>query len=147
MRGGVPCAKLPEMPRPDYYGNPSGLTGDVDVVRGIYAAFAERDLDAVLEHVHQDCVLYAGGTAALAGHEGPYRGPEGVRRYFEDAASGWDELQLHPDDFRSIPGFVVAFGHAVARRGDASLRRAIVWTWQLRDGKAIMLRVADVGDA
>jgi ketosteroid isomerase-like protein len=135
------------VPRPDYYGNPSGLTEDLDVVRAIYTAFADRDVEAVLERVHPDCVLYAEGTATLAGRQGPYRGPEGVRTYFADASAGWDELDLHPDDFRSIPGFVVAFGHATARRGDESIRRAIVWTWQLREGKAIMLRVADVGEA
>ena len=73
--------------------------------------------------------------------------PRASAAYFADASAGWDVLDLHPDDFRSIPGFVVAFGHATARRGDESIRRAIVWTWQLRDGKAIMLRVADVGEA
>ncbi len=133
------------MGRPDYYGNPAGLTSDLDVVRAIYAAFARRDLDAVLTHVAPDCALYATGTAELAGSAGPYQGVDGVRRYFADAAAVWDELDLHAEDFRAIPGFVVVFGHVSARRGDAAIRRSIVWTWSLRDGKAVMLRVADVG--
>src|SRR3712207_6867262 len=38
--------------RPEYYGNPAGLTQDVDVVRAIYAAFAARDLEGARSEEH-----------------------------------------------------------------------------------------------
>ncbi len=31
-------------------------------------------------------------------------------------------------------------------RGEA-IRRAAVWTWRVRDGRAVQVRVADMGDA
>ena len=34
--------------RPDYYGNPAGVTSDIDVVQAIYAAFAARDLEGAI---------------------------------------------------------------------------------------------------
>jgi len=60
--------------RPEYYGNPAGVTEDVDVVRAIYAAFAARDLEAGLAHVAPDCEIVVEGTARRAGRSGPYRG-------------------------------------------------------------------------
>ena len=94
------------MERPEYYGNPAGLTADIDVVRAIYDAFAARDLEAALEFV------------------------------------------VHAEDFRVIPGSVVVMGHVtgVARAGETITRTAI-WTWRVRDGRAVHVRVADMGAA
>src|SRR4051812_39280070 len=133
------------MSRPEYYGNPAGVTGDLEIVRGIYAAFARRDIEAALQHVAPDCELWAEGTAAAAGHASPYRGHDGVRQYFADVGRVWDELVLHAEDYRVVPGSVIVIGHAAARRGDQDMRRAIVWTWRLRGGLAISVRVADMG--
>jgi ketosteroid isomerase-like protein len=133
------------MARPDYYGNPAGLTGDVDVVRAIYAAFERRDLDAALAYLSPECELHARGTAEAAGHASPYRGYAGVRQYFEDVSAVWDELVLHAEDFRVLPGSVVVIGHASARRGEQRMKRSIVWTWKLKDGLAVSARVSDMG--
>jgi ketosteroid isomerase-like protein len=132
--------------RPDYYGNPSGRTGDVEVVRAVYAAFARRDIEAALAFVAEECELHAEGTAQIAGHDGPYRGHDGVRRYFADVARVWDELDLHADDIRAVPGSVIVIGHADTRRGEERMRRSIVWTWRLAGGKATYVRVADMGE-
>jgi ketosteroid isomerase-like protein len=132
--------------RPDYYGNPSGRTGEVDVVRAVYAAFARRDIEAALALVADDCELHADGTAQVAGRQGPYRGHAGVRQYFADVARVWDDLELHADDFRAVTGSVIVIGHADTRRGEARMRRSIVWTWRVADGKATYVRVADLGE-
>ena len=136
---------LAAVSRPDYYGNPSGRTDDVEVVRDVYAAFARRDIEAALASVADDCELHAEGTARAAGREGPYRGHDGVREYFADVGRVWDELQLHADDFRSVPGSVIVIGHADTRRGEERMRRSIVWTWRVVNGKATYVRVADMG--
>ena len=134
------------MSRPEYYGNPAGLTADVAIVRRGYAAFAARDIDGVLELAAPDCELHLDGTARNAAHTGPYRGHDGVREYFADVASVWDELTLHADDIRAVPGSVVVMGHVDARRGETLLRRSVLWTWKLRDGLATSIRVADMGE-
>jgi ketosteroid isomerase-like protein len=133
------------MSRPEYYGNPAGLTDDLVVVKAIYAAFARRDLDGALPYIAPDCELHAAGTAAAAGSESPYRGHEGVRRYFADVAAVWEELVLHAEDFRVIPGSVIVLGHVSAVRDGQPMQRAIVWTWKLRGGLATSVRVSDMG--
>ena len=63
--------------RPEYYGNPAGLTQDIDVVRAIYAAFAVRDLEGALDFVDPECEIHVEGTARAAGRQGPYVGHDG----------------------------------------------------------------------
>jgi ketosteroid isomerase-like protein len=132
--------------RPEYYGNPAGVTADLEVVRAIYDAFAARDLERALPRVSPDAELHAPGTADAAGRTGPYRGHDGLRTYFEDVDRVWDGLTLHADDFRVVPGFVVVLGHVSFRRNGTVLRRAVVWTWRLQDGLASYVRVADMGE-
>jgi ketosteroid isomerase-like protein len=136
---------LAAVSRPDYYGNPSGHS-DVDVVRAIYAAFARRDVDAALAHIAADCELHVEGTSRAAGRAGPYRGHDGVRAYFADVGRVWDRLELHADDVRAVPGSVIVIGHVDAMRGGEKLRRAVVWSWRVADGKATYARVSDLGE-
>ena len=133
------------MARPEYYGNPAGLTADVNVVRAIYAAFAARNLQAALLHVSEDCEIHLEGTMRIVGRTRPYRGRDGMREYFADVERAWDELTVRAEDFRVIPGHVVVMGRVEARKGGETLHRAAVWTWRLHDGKAVAVRVADMG--
>lgn len=134
------------MSRPDYYGNPAGLTHDADVVRAIYAAFARRDVEAAIRHFAGDCELHLRPTADVAGRVEPYRGHDGVRQYFADADRVWTELVLHADSFRMLPGVVIVLGRVNVRRDHVSAVRSVMWTWHLRDGKATSVRVADTGE-
>jgi hypothetical protein len=129
----------------DDYGRTGAGDEDVAVVRAIYDAFARRDVEAALAHVADDVELVAPGTAERIGQEGPYRGHEGVRRYFADVGTVWDELTLYADDIRATVGSVVVFGHIEARMGGEPFSRRVVWTWRVRDGKAVWLRAHDVG--
>ena len=137
----------PRMSRPDYYGNPAGLTRDAEIVREIYAAFARRDLDGALRHIAPDCQLHLRPTADASGRANPYVGHDGVREYFADVSAVWDDLVLHADDFRMLPGVVIVLGRVSLRRGGESAHRSVMWTWQLRDGAATSVRVADTGTA
>ena len=134
------------MGRPDYYGNPAGLTDEIAIVKAIYDAFARRDVEAVLALVSSDCVLYLEGTARLAGREGPYVGHAGLRQYFADVGGVWDELVLHADDFRAVPGSVIVLGHITGRRDGREVRRSSIWTWRVQDGCATSVKVADLGE-
>ena len=134
------------MARPDYYGNPAGLVDEIETVRGLYDAFERRDLDAMLAGIADDCVLHFEGTARLAGRTEPYRGPDGLREYFADVARIWEELVLHTEDIRVIPGSVIVIGHITGRRQGLDVRRSSVWTWRVKDGRATSVKVADLGD-
>jgi ketosteroid isomerase-like protein len=132
--------------RPDYYGNPAGLSDDVDVVRAVYAAFAARDLEAAFRHIDPDCELHLSPTASRVGRTEPYRGHDGLREYWADVNRTWDDLELHAEDFRSVPGAVVVLGHVILRAQGTERSRAAVWTWRVRDGRAYSVRVADMGE-
>lgn len=135
------------MPERWRYGNLGGPSPEVEVVRGIYAAFARRDLEGALALIADDAELVVPGTAAQLGRTEPYRGHAGVREYFADAERVWTELELHADDIRAAGGGVVVFGHVEGRVGDERVRRQVVWTWKVRDGKAWSVRASDVGEA
>jgi ketosteroid isomerase-like protein len=141
------CATLRAVARPEYYGNPAGLTSDVEAVRAIYAAFAERDLERALEHIDPACEIHLEGTARVAGRSEPYRGHAGMREYFADVGRLWEQLSVSADDFRVVPGSVIVLGTVSGRREGQDIRRAAVWTWRLRDGRATFLRVSDMGPA
>ena len=133
------------MSRPEYYGNPAGVTDDLDVVRSVYEAFARRDIASALPYIAPECELHASGTATAAGRSSPYRGHDGVHAYFADVAAVWDELVLHAEDFRVVPGSVIVIGHVTAMRDGKRIRRSVVWTWKLCDGLAVSVRVSDLG--
>ena len=134
------------MARPDYYGNPAGLVDEIEVVRGLYDAFERRDLDAMLAAFSDDAELSFEGTARLAGRTEPYRGHAGLREYLADVERIWEELVLHATDFRAVPGSVIVMGHITGRREGLDVRRASVWTWKVKDGRATSVKAADLGD-
>ena len=110
------------------YGRGADAGSAVEIVSGIYDAFARRDLDALL---------------ALAA---PYRGHDGLREYFAHVEATWDALDIVADDIRATAGGVVVFGHVDGRIGEERVSRRVVWTWQVRDGRARSVRVNDLAD-
>jgi len=133
--------------RPEYYGNPAGLTEDIDVVRAIYAAFAVRDLEGALDFVDPACEIHVAGTARATGRRDPYVGHDGLRQYFKDVEAVWNQLEIHADDFRVVPGAVVVMGHVEGQGELGAFRRNAIWTWRLAGGRAVHLRVTDTGPA
>jgi ketosteroid isomerase-like protein len=132
--------------RPDYYGNPAGLSEEIAVVKAVYDAFARRDRDGMAALLSEDCELHLEGTARLAGRASPYRGHDGLRDYFDDVERLWEELVLHADDFRAVPGSVIVMGHITGRRQGLDLRRSSVWTWKVTHGRATSVKAADLGN-
>jgi uncharacterized protein len=128
------------------YGMAAGGAADVEIVKSMYEAFARRDLDAIVALIAPDAELLPGPTAAVVGLDEPYRGADGLQRYFADVAKAWDTLSAHPDDFRaSATGSVVVFGRLVSTAGDEEVTRNVVWTWRLREGLIVSLQVHVLG--
>jgi ketosteroid isomerase-like protein len=127
------------------YGNPGNVATEVEIVRAIYDAFSRRDASQMTSRLAEDVVLHLQGTSRMAGRNAPYHGHAGVLEYFADVDRIWDEIELHADDVRAIAGSVVVFGHVTGRVGGEHVTRRVVWTWLLRDGRAISVRADDLG--
>src|SRR3954447_7401423 len=79
------------MPAPQYFGTVS--EPNVDVVRRMFAAFAERDLAAMLPTMDEE-VDFLPVSANITTGGVAYRGHEGIARYLEDVDRVWPQLRL-----------------------------------------------------
>lgn len=123
------------------------IATDIEVVKASFAAFAARDLDAVLALAAPDVELTA-VTGEHAGRTEPYRGHEGMRQYFRDVASVWEELHLTPRDFRASGDVILVTGKVSARSRSRTVTGSTGWIWRVRDGKVTYVRVyASAADA
>ena len=106
------------------------------VVKAVFAAFAERDVERVLELIDPE-VEFTAMTNDFAGRTEPYRGHEGIREYFRDVARVWDELRLTPRDYRDVGDAVLVTGRVSARSAARIVDGSTGWIWQVRDGKVV----------
>jgi ketosteroid isomerase-like protein len=120
------------------------VAGDRDpgeTVRDLYDAFARRDVDAAIALTHPGVEFWPHGTAERAARASPYRGHDGLRAYFDDVASVWEELRVEPDELRIAGDGVVAFGTAIGRSGGQRVHQPVIWVWKLREGRVVSGRV------
>ena len=113
---------------------------DIDVVRAIFAAFAERDVEGVIAHASPD-MEFTTVTGDHAGRTEPYRGHDGLRQYFRDVAEVWDDLRIVPGEFRQSGDTIVVTGRVSARSPARIVAGSTGWLWQVRDGRVIAARV------
>jgi ketosteroid isomerase-like protein len=117
------------------------------VVKAVFAAFAERDLEGVLDVIDPD-IEFTAVTADLAGRTEPYRGHEGIREYFRDVALVWDDLRLTPREFREVGDSILVTGRVSARSAARIVDGSTGWIFRVRDGRVVYGRVyASAGDA
>jgi ketosteroid isomerase-like protein len=123
------------------------LAGE-DLIRRAYAAFADRDIDTLIELSDPE-VEVSTVTGLLAGHTEPYRGYEGLAEYLDDIAGQWKRLELQPQHFLPVGGDrMLVFGRVRAWHQRGFLDSENAWLWTLRDEKVLYVRVyADPGDA
>jgi ketosteroid isomerase-like protein len=109
---------------------------DVMVVRAVFAAFAERDVERVLELIDPE-VEFRAMTGDYAGRTGPYRGHEGIREYFRDVSFVWDELRLTPREYRAVGSSVLVVGRVSARSHARIVEGSTGWVWRVRGGRVV----------
>jgi ketosteroid isomerase-like protein len=106
----------------------------IATVKAVYTAFTRGDVEAALIHVAPECEMRPEGTSRLTGRA-VYRGHDGIRDYFADAARVWEQgLKIEPVDFRAVAGSVVVFGRVWGTTEQGPLEAEVVWVWKLRDG-------------
>jgi ketosteroid isomerase-like protein len=79
----------------------------------------------------------------LAAEPDTYRGPEGMRRYFESFYEAMDKVEFIPTAFHVVGDLVVveATLRARGRTTGIELEQSAAFVWKLRDDKAIRLEV------
>jgi ketosteroid isomerase-like protein len=118
---------------------------NADVVRRMFAAFAERDLEAMLATMGED-VEFLPVTANLTTGGVPYRGHEGIARYMEDVETVWPHLRIYPDDIRDLGDCVVVIGRVHARGGGMIIDRPTGWVFKMRAGRIVLGHVYGTPD-
>jgi ketosteroid isomerase-like protein len=113
---------------------------DVMVVKAVFAAFAERDVERVLDLIDPE-VVFTAMTNDFAGRTEPYRGHEGIREYFRDVSRVWDDLRLTPRDYREVGDVVLVTGRVSARSASRIVDGSTGWIWRVRDGRVVYGRV------
>jgi ketosteroid isomerase-like protein len=118
------------------------IATDIEVVKAMFAAFADRDLETVLGLAHPD-IEFTAVTGEQAGRTEPYMGHSGMRQYFRDVAAVWEELRLTPREFRAEGDLVLVTGRVSARSSARTISGSTGWIWRVRDGKVVYGRVYD----
>jgi ketosteroid isomerase-like protein len=120
---------------------------DGDVIRALFAAFTRRDVNAALALVADDFEFWPQGTARRVDRELPYRGSEGLQRYFDDVALVWEHLEIEPQSISSVSGGCTAFGVAHGRTVEGEeIRASVIWVFRLRDGRVQQAKAIPTGE-
>jgi ketosteroid isomerase-like protein len=116
------------------------MDSDIDVVRAVFEAFAERDVESVIARSHPD-IEFSAVTGDHAGRTDPYRGHDGIRQYFRDISSVWDELRIVPGEFRRNGDTILVTGRVSARSPARIVAGSTGWIWRLANGLVTYARV------
>lgn len=111
---------------------------DVDLIRGIYDAFASGDIAGVVGRMSPDIVWNEAENFPYADNN-PYCGPDAILSgVFARIGAEWDGFAAVPDELIDGGGTVIALGHyrgtckATGRAVDAQMAHI----WRVADGKA-----------
>ena len=112
---------------------------NVAIVRRGIDAFNRDGVEGILPFVHPE--FEATTPPDLASEPDTYRGPEGVRRWFDsfdEVMEGirWDPRAFHEEQGRVLVEFTL---RARGKRTGLDFGQEAVMVWELRDGKASRL--------
>jgi ketosteroid isomerase-like protein len=116
---------------------------DIETLRAGYEAVNRGDWDTAIGAAHRDFEWKSADLVPLAG---TYRGPEEVRRFFDDQRKAFEEMHNEPEQFFERGDRIVVFVRLRARPigSSAALLLRIAHVWTMRDGKAARCEVFPV---
>jgi ketosteroid isomerase-like protein len=111
------------------------MTDRLELARTTFAAFNRRDVETYVRAFAPD----AGWWPLRSSTEGPYRGHDGLRAWFDDTAEMFEYLRAEVEDLHEQDDVVVAFGRLeVKGRGSgAAIDLPIAWVFRFIDDKVI----------
>ena len=105
-------------------------------VRGFADSITRGDLDAALDVCHPEVEF----LSVLAVDGKAYLGHAGIRQYFEDVTSAWDEWRVEVHRTAVVPDGRVVIEMTMHARGRESGLPIVVFAahiWTLKDGKLL----------
>jgi ketosteroid isomerase-like protein len=112
---------------------------NVAVVRRLFEAFSNRDLDAMTELVDPGILFEPAPTFARPHRS--YLGHSGMRQYFDDVADTWERLEVNIQEYRHAGSYVLAFGRIYAAGGGSVADDPASFVWRLEGGKVVWGKV------
>jgi ketosteroid isomerase-like protein len=114
---------------------------NLDLVRQGFDAMREGDPEAMMPFIHPEFEVTT--PPGLAAEPDTYRGPEGIRRYFDSFYDAMDRVTFDADQFIPV-GDLVVVRSVLRTRGrssgiEAEQRLALVY--ELKDGLAFRIEV------
>ena len=103
----------------------------VEVVRRCLAAVEANDVEGALQMLDANVVVTP-SSELVTGSTGPYRGHDGARQWFEQAAMAVQEVHFEPYEFLDFGDRVYVSGRQSVSRdgGDAGEYGASVWHFE-----------------
>ena len=110
-------------------------------MRAVFDAFNRRDVEAGLAVVDEQLEFFA-PTAEIANEGNPYVGHEGMRKYYDDVARVWKELEVTPTEIREVGDAVLALGRVYGRAEGGYIQDSPAqWVMRFHAGRVRWIRV------
>ena len=112
---------------------------NLEIVQRGFEAFNREGIEGIIPLIHPE--FEATTPPDLASEPDTYRGPDGVRRWFQSFDEVMDQIRWDARGFRQVGDRVVVEFTLRARGKTTGLDfgQDAVMVWELRDGKAIRL--------
>jgi ketosteroid isomerase-like protein len=108
---------------------------EFQIVCETWDAFSRDDLDAALEHIHEDAVVIPFG-AAMEGKL--YEGHAGILDWFRnEIRTNWEQFDSQGREYRKVGEKLIVYGRWRARGRDSGVELEVAATWvvEVREGK------------
>jgi ketosteroid isomerase-like protein len=117
-------------------------SGNIELVRGFYRSWSDRNVAGVLERVAPDVEF--DWSESRSPYQDVYRGREGLMRFWRDQMEAWDEFRIElVEAIECGPDTLIAVT-SVRGRGKGSgidLEAGGAAVWKLRDGAVISCKL------
>lgn len=100
----------------------------------LFHAFNQRDAVAIVSLCAPEMEFFT-VTGGEAGHDAPYRGPDGLREYLGDVERVWEALLITLGSVERQGNRLLAFGRVYVRSRELGIRdMPVAWIWNVQDG-------------
>ena len=114
----------------------------IEAFKRAEAAFARRDIDALVAEYDPEIEWYPGMAALLAGETMVYRGHAGIRQLVHDMDDAFSVVELELDEYRDLGDRVLAIGRirTRGRASDIETVSSVAYLMDRKAGKAVRVR-------